>query len=224
MIPDELYLLLAPALILAVVFMILFFYQLKQRRYIRAGNNAVICTLFSLISALFISLGLNLYTYQRLTYEQNLAQVVIFETAPRAFILRIEFHDSGLVENYPIRGDDWQIDARVLKWHGYANLLGFDSHYRFERLSGRYRDIEEERQSPRSLYQLADEPGLNLWNTIDIYGHWMPFVDAVFGSAAYVPLANKAEYSVSLGQSGILVRPTNEQAKKAIQLWHVNDS
>src|SRR5437762_972272 len=63
-------------------------------------------------------------------------------------------YPSGEVRGYVLRGDEWQIDARVLKWRGVANVLNFDTAYRLERISGRYSDVERERTEPRTVYAL----------------------------------------------------------------------
>jgi len=55
-----------------------------------------------------------------------------------------------------LRGDEWQIDARVLKWRGMAVLIGFDTLYRLDRLSGRYRDITQERIGLRTVHSLSE--------------------------------------------------------------------
>jgi hypothetical protein len=123
---------------------------------------------------------------------------------------------SGDIQVFTLNGDEWQLDARVLKWRGWANVLGLDAQYRLERLSGRYRDIEQERNAPRSVYALSDNPGIDLWTwTID-HPTWLPFVDAVYGSATYLPMADGARYRVNMSQSGLLARPMNGHAQGAV--------
>ena len=41
---------------------------------------------------------------------------------------------------------------------------------------------------------------------------WLPFVDAVYGSATYMPMADGARYQVSITQSGLIARPLNPAA------------
>ena len=67
------------------------------------------------------------------------------------------------MQMFMLAGDEWQLDARVLKWKGWANLLGLDAQYRLERVSGRYRDIEQERNDERTVYALSENPGVDLW-------------------------------------------------------------
>ena len=82
----------------------------------------------------------------------------------------------------------------MLKWRGFANLLGLDARYRLERLGGRYVEIEQERSAARSVYALGAAPALDLWLLARAYPRWLPFVDAVYGSATYLPMADGARY------------------------------
>ena len=45
-------------------------------------------------------------------------------------------------------------------------MIGFDTAYRLERLSGRYTDVAAERTAPRTVYSLAPETGLDLWTLV----------------------------------------------------------
>jgi len=120
---------------------------------------------------------------------------------------------------YEIRGDEWQIDARVLKWKGMATLLGLDTLYRFERVAGRYADTAQEKSAPRTVHALSTEAGFDLWSALKQHHRWLPLADALYGSAAYAPMADGAQYSVNVSTTGLLLRPLNESAKKALGGW-----
>jgi hypothetical protein len=107
----------------------------------------------------------------------------------------------------------------VLKWRPPANLLGLDARYRLERLSGRYVEVENESTRLRTVHGLATERGLNVWNLAQRYRRWLPLVDARYGSAAYLPMADGARFSVSLTQSGLIARAENEAAREATARW-----
>jgi hypothetical protein len=107
----------------------------------------------------------------------------------------------------------------VLKWRAIGNLLGFDTVYRLERLSGRYGDIAQERSAPRTVHALAEEPGMDLWTLTRRYHQYVPLADALYGSAAYVPMAEGAEYAVTVSASGLVVRPANDAARQAVGGW-----
>jgi hypothetical protein len=121
--------------------------------------------------------------------------------------------------HFQVHGDEWQVDARVLKWRALGNLLGFDTVYRFERLSGRYADIAQERGAARTVHSLAEDPGLDLWSLVRKHHQYVPLADALYGSAVYVPMAEGAEYTVTVSTSGLVARPGNEAARKAVGGW-----
>jgi len=160
----------------------------------------------------------NLVTYARLTHEQEAARVSTRQLGERQFAVSVQ--TGGLPpRHYNLRGDEWQIDARVLKWRAIGNLLGFDTVYRLERLSGRYGDIESERSAPRTVHELAQDPGIDFWSLARRYHAYLPLADALYGSATYVPMAEGAEYVVSVSASGLVVRPANDAARNAVGGW-----
>ncbi|MFI5314598.1 MAG: hypothetical protein ACHQ6T_02775 [Myxococcota bacterium] len=160
--------------------------------------------------ALAVLVATNLRTYARLTYEQPVAEISFHERGPQRYLATVTRSDDHQVQTFELAGDEWQVDARVLKWHGLANLLGLDTRYRLERVSGRYRDIEQERSAPRSVFALGERPAIDLWSFAQTHPHWIPFVDGFYGSATYLPMAEGARYQVSLSQSGLLARPIDE--------------
>ena len=171
-----------------------------------------------LVVAAAVLVAANLVTYARLTHEQEAARVTTRQLGERQFAVSVQA--SGLPpHHYNLRGDEWQIDARVLKWRAIGNLLGFDTVYRLERLSGRYGDLQSERSAPRTVHELAQDPGIDFWSVARRYHEYLPLADALYGSATYVPMAEGAEYVVSVSASGLVVRPANDAARKAVGGW-----
>jgi hypothetical protein len=174
---------------------------------------------FVLLLAAGVALvAVNLYTYARLTHEQEAARVSMRQLGERHYAVSLQAK-SAATRHFELRGDEWQIDARVVKWRTVGNLLGFDTVYRLERLSGRYGDITRERNAPRTVHSLAEEPGVDFWTVLRRYHAYVPLADALYGSAAYVPMAEGAEYAVSVSTSGLVVRPGNDAARKAVGGW-----
>jgi hypothetical protein len=159
----------------------------------------------------FLALGLR--SYERLTFEQPVAELEFAARGPQQYEATLTRLPGGERERFVLAGDEWQLDARVLKWRGYANLLGLDARYRLERVSGRYRDIEQERHAPRSVFALGEGTPVDLWSLAEAYPRWLPFVDAIYGSATYLPMAAGARYQVTLSQSGLVGRPANDAAR-----------
>ena len=52
------------------------------------------------------------------------------------------------------------------------------------------------------------------------YGRWLPWVDAYYGSAAYMPLVDGATYAIALSHSGLLVRPADFGTWRALDHWN----
>jgi hypothetical protein len=129
-------------------------------------------------------------------------------------------YPSGERANFELRGDEWQVDARVLKWRAFANLIGFDTAYRLERIGGRYSNIEDERAQPRSVYALNTAGRVDPWELIHRYHSWVPWMDALYGSATYLPMSDGALYEINVSQSGLVARPLNQAAREAVSSWH----
>lgn len=208
----------AVALIVAVPLEIAALRRLRRVQLVRGTMFFLSGALVLIVAGGIALIALNLHTYARLTHEQDAARVSMRQLGERHFTVSVQPKDAP-ARRYELRGDEWQMDARVLKWRGLGNLLGFDTVYRLERLSGRYGDITQERNAPRTVYALAEDPGLDFWTVLRRYHDYVPLVDALYGSAAYVPMAEGAEYAVSVSTSGLVVRPGNDAARKAVGGW-----
>lgn len=171
-----------------------------------------------LLAAGFGLVAANFFTYARLTHEEQAARVTTRQLGPQHYAVTVQAADAA-PRHYELRGDEWQIDARVLKWRAMGTLLGLDTVYRLERLSGRYGDLAKERSAPRTVHALAEERGLDFWSLIRRHQRYLPLADAQYGSAAYVPMAEGAEYTVTVSASGLVVRPANDAARQALGGW-----
>lgn len=194
---------------------------LARLRRLRLASGTIYFLLGAFIVLAGVAAGLvaaSLHGYRRLTHEQLAANVSVRQLGNQHYALTLEA-PAAPPRHFELRGDEWQIDARVLKWRGMGTLAGFDTVYRLERLSGRYADVPREKNGPRTVYALSREEGFDPWPAIRRYHDWLPFADALYGSAAYVPLAENAAYQVTVSSSGLVVRPTNDAARKAVGTW-----
>lgn len=194
---------------------------LGRLRRLRLMSGTIYLLLGAFIVLVGVAAGLvaaSLHGYRRLTHEQLAAKVSVRQLGERHFALTLEA-PAAPPRHFELRGDEWQIDARVLKWRAIGTLLGFDTVYRLERLSGRYNTIAAERAEPRSVHDLAEDRALDLWSLARRHPNYVPFADALYGSAVYVPMSEGADYAVSVSASGLVVRPANEAARKAVGGW-----
>jgi len=203
--------------VLGVILFLLGIQRVWRRRVMTGSLEGLVGLLLLAIAALVVAISINLYTYDRLTHESPVAEIRFQGIEPQHFWADVMIKNN--TKTLDLRGDEWQIDARVLKWHGTAVLIGFDTLYRLDRLSGRYWDLSKEKTGPRTVYSLTEEPGLDLWMIAKSYARWIPWVDAVYGSATYMPMVDGAHYTISVSSSGLLARPANDIARKAVGEW-----
>jgi len=202
----------------------LVFCALGIRKLIRRQLlNAAVLELSGLgllaVAGLLFLVASNLYTYQRLVYESPVAEIAFEQIAPSKFSVALRMPESGKIMRYELLGDEWQLDAQILSWQGYANLLGLDPYYRLHRLSGRYTSIEQERTLGHSVHALAVERSFDFWQLVHEYHEWFQLVDAMYGSAVFLPMTDQAEYSISISRNGLVARPGNAEAKRAVSGW-----
>jgi hypothetical protein len=144
--------------------------------------------------------------YRALTQEELAAKVSVRPYAPQKFAAKLQFPD-GREASYTLSGDEIYFDARILKWHVLANMLGLSTAYELDRIGGRYRDIEQEKSAPRSLYPLGREKPVDLFALRKRFPFLEHFVDARYGSAAYVPAGEAADLELRVSTTGLLIRP-----------------
>ena len=167
----------------------------------------------TLLGLLLIALGLlegtitiGIQGYRALTQEDLAARISVRPYAPQRFTAKLRFPD-GREQSYAISGDEIYLDARILKWHALANMLGLTTAYELDRIGGRYREVEQERSAPRTLYTLGREKPVDLFalrKRYDFLGHYL---DAEYGSAAFVPVSDPAELELRVSTTGLLIRP-----------------
>lgn len=192
--------------------------RIRKRRPLAAMRSGIGGCMLLAIAALLVAIGLNLYTYQRLTFEQPVATLTFRKLDEQRFAVRLKpTHQPA--RSFKLAGDQWRLDARVLKWTGLGTLLGLDAGYRLQRLSGRYANVSGRSRRLQTAHDLAQDPGLDLAWLASRYPGWLPLVDAVYGSATYLPMADGARYTVSLSRTGLLARPANDAARQAIRSW-----
>ena len=199
--------------------------RLIQRRFFRAAGLEISGLFFLLLASSAFLLASNLYTYQRLVYEQAIAEITFEELDVQRYRADIRALDSDFQQSIELSGDEWQLDAQVLTWQGLATLFGLDANYRLHRIAGRYLDIEDERVRPRSVYSLlqkqpmVDGDKFDLWQFAHKHQDWLHWVDAAYGSAVFLPMTDGAKYRIAISRTGLIARPANDEARKAVSHW-----
>ncbi len=207
--------------LIAVFFVFGMFRHLRRGRMVRAGGSfAGGVATAALGGAGMILLG-SIYSYGQLTAEQTVALIEFRENAPGEYAARLMI-EGETDQSLTLNGDEWQIDARVVSWKPPASILGLEPIYQLERLSGRYSDVHREVSEPRTVHALAEDSALDIWNIARRFPILMPGVDAYYGTATYVPMADGARFEVSLSRDALIARPINDAARKAVGEWQQN--
>lgn len=200
---------------------ILFAYMmrsLRRRRPLRASLGALSGLSSAVALAGFLLLLLSYLSYDRLTAEQSVARIAFSRVAPAEFNARLMVPGEQ-DQVFLLNGNEWQLDARLLTWTPPATILGLDPLYRLERLSGRYANIAEEREAPRTVHSLVAASPVDLWSAARRYPKLTPGIDAYYGSATYLPMADGATFDVSISRDALIARPGNAAAREAVGDW-----
>jgi hypothetical protein len=205
--------------LLGLLFLFAALRRLRRRRLMGGMAHGAAALVLLLAAACAALVGANLRSYQRLSYEQPAGELQFAKVGEREFNATLAY-PNGERANFALRGDEWQVDARVLKWHAFANLVGFDTAYRLERISGRYTRIEDERTLSRTVYDLNPPGRVDPWELVHRYRSWLPWVDALYGSATFLPMVDGGLYEIKVSQSGLIARPLNQAAREAVGSWH----
>jgi hypothetical protein len=172
---------------------------------------------FLLSAALSAGLALAIRSYRLLTAEAQIATLSARQLEPQRYAVRIDLPD-GTHRSAELRGDEWQLDAHVIKWTPRAVALGAQPLYRIDRLESRYRNAAQAQTTPPSIVPLGDDSILDLWQLKQDFPRWLPWIDADYGSAAYLPLVDGGDYTAAISASGgLIARPADTQTAEKIK-------
>lgn len=205
------------ALLLALAHMQACVRHARARRPFAAMHRFAWMLVFLLLTLVCGGAGIALRGYRLLTREIPVATISARQVDRQLFAVRTDFPD-GTHVSASLHGDEWQLDARVIKWKPTAIELGAAPLYRVERLSGRYRNAEQAQTTAPSVIDLGGDSVLDLWQLKQRFPRWLPWIDADYGSAAYLPLVDGARYSVSLSPlGGLVARPADAASAEKLK-------
>ena len=128
-------------LLLSIIFLYAFIASLRKRKFLGAVRNITFALLMLSISLLFGVITISLHGYSALTREELAASVEIIPLDEQLFTAILTFPD-GSEKQFILAGDEFYIDAHILKWKSIANLLGLHTLYELNRIAGRYKTLK----------------------------------------------------------------------------------
>jgi hypothetical protein len=190
----------------------------RRGRLLRASGSLACGAISAALGTAGALLLISYLGYERLTEEQLVGVIEFSRSAPEEYTARLMI-DGQIDRLLTLRGDEWQLDARVITWKPPMTVLGFEPVYQLERLSGRYSSVARERTEQRTVHALADERPLDLWSLARKFPRMAPGIDAFYGTATYVPMADGARFRVTLSRDALIARPINDFAREAVGDW-----
>jgi len=100
----------------------------RERHWLGGTIRGLVALLLLALAALAATLTVGLQGYRALTFEELAATVRTEPVAPQRFRATITLPDHRLAM-YELAGDAFYLDAHILKWHPWANLLGLHTVY-----------------------------------------------------------------------------------------------
>ncbi|MGB5412818.1 MAG: hypothetical protein WBN09_14915 [Woeseiaceae bacterium] len=192
--------------------------HLKRGRMMRASGSFAGGVTSASLGGASALLAISYLGYGQLTAEQRIGLIEFTALQQSEYSARLML-DGEIDQFYDLSGDEWQLDARLVSWKPPATILGLEPIYQLERLSGRYTDILRERSEPRTVHALFEERVFDLWTVARQFPLLMPGVDAYYGSATYLPMADGARYEISISRDAIIARPINDIARQSVGEW-----
>jgi|SRR5690554_3737444 len=200
-------------LVLAAVFVLAASKVLFKRHWLLQFLRGFIG--FSLLAIAFIAVlvSINISTYKPLAQGQVLAHISFTETAPQEYQAVVIETGLGQETTYNLHGDMWQIDARSLRI-----ALSNKPFYQLNSLSARYYALEQENTLAEKPFQLQNSAvGIDLWHLFK--GKSVGIIAADDVSGSFLPIADGAVYTVTIGNNSLEAKPTNDIAKKVMNEW-----
>ena len=214
--PTTMLLVLAAVLALVTLVQLVAVRQRLQRgRRLAASWRALLCLTCFALTLLLAGAGYALRGYRLLGEEAPVVEIDARILSPQRWDVTLNWPD-GSTRQVQLAGDQWRIEAVVLKWKLPALLAGVPPLYRLDRLSGRYDDAAQEMNAPRTVIGFGENGGFDLLDLKKQYPRWLPEVDTVYGSGAFLPLVDQGHYTVSLMRTGALVARPDEATQRRI--------
>jgi len=202
----------------AILFVSMFFFlralkMLKRKKIWASCRNSSYLLLFLFLLISLSLVGSNVLTYHRLTYEKPIASLHVEQLDKQQYRVELLLLDNCHKTSYVLQGDEWQVDARIIKWYGWANILGLDTSFQLDRISGRYQNINQQRTNLPTVFALEARPEYDLW-ALKKKHQWLPWLDAEYGQSTFLAMKKNQSYQLSMTQSGMIAREKNSRLEQ----------
>lgn len=173
-------------------------------KLIKSLFSKIIKTLGTLSFILILGVIFTTFGYKAINQETKVADIYLKPNGNQQFEATIDWVD-GTKSKFNISGDQLYIDAKILKWKSWASIIGIKTWYEFDRIGGRYVEINDERTKDRSVYQLSKDKDYDLYNIRKKYPMLSFMVDSEYGSAAFFMADVPKKIELSVSRTGLTI-------------------
>jgi hypothetical protein len=162
---------------------------------------------FVFFSTSILLAGLALRTYTAFTQEELAGTLECLQRDPVGRVMIVRFTPviqgrAGRPQTFTLYGDQWEIAAHIVKWTPRTIQLGIRTAYRLTQIKGSYQEVSDENQRPHQAFALT--PGRDwMWWLLSRYGHYLPFIEAVYGNSVSNPALPGDRFEVLVTTSGL---------------------
>lgn len=103
-------------------------------------------------------------------------------------------------KTYLVQGDEWMVQADIVKVSGALTVIGLHSGYKLTRLEGRFDDSDMDRNAKHSVVTLNGGDDNFFAMTRALNPILAPFIDASYGSAVFNGAGN---FNIYVSQTGL---------------------
>ncbi len=197
----------------SLTFLIATFAAAKKKKIFTVGTRFLTALLMLSLSALSGTISIGIQGYHALIHEALAAPVKITPVGVQQFTASVILPD-GSQKIFRLAGDELYIDAHILKWKPWANILGLRTSYELDRIAGRYAVLSDETTKPHTVHTLSKEKPVDMFELRRRFAALDPFLDAEYGSATFINTNAAAEFKVMVSTTGLLIRKSEKEPGK----------
>lgn len=191
--------------VLGILVVIAALYSFFTLKIPQAGIRMAVGLFLLALGTIAGAISVGMMGYRAFTREDVVAHIMVKPAGKQRFLATFRFAD-GREATYDLAGDAIYVDAHILKWHPYANMIGLHTAYEIDRVAGRYHSIKDERDAMRTVHSLGRDKPVDLYSLRRRFSFLSPLFDAEYGSATFIPVTRPAELELRISTSGLLMR------------------
>jgi hypothetical protein len=179
-----------------------------RRRGLGARLQALVGAVWwSALGGVLTAVVVLLHALQAFSGETRIAHVTTQPAGREAFDLtyRPVGAPAAAAQTVRLQGDQWTVSGGIVKWAPWLGVVGLKTYHKPLRISGQFSRLERQRAQPPTVFALTPDTD-PVWEAFYRAAPYLPFVDAVYGSSAYVYAQSDVVYDVYVTPSGYLIR------------------